>query len=158
VPSLSEAFYTGITGRSSIVGNPDLEPEKSLNIDAGLKIHHKNIFLGAYLFQYSIRDMIEKFPLSDTAYTYENIERGRIRGLELEFQFQPTKKLEIFGNGFYYRGISTASGITSMMFPAPSCSWERNTGSAASGVKWTGWHRRPSPTRGRRKPAFPPTR
>jgi outer membrane receptor protein involved in Fe transport len=110
VPSLSEAFYTGITGRSSIVGNPDLEPEKSLNIDAGLKIHHKSIFLGAYLFQYSIRDMIEKFPLSDTSYTYENIERGRIRGLELEFQFQPSKKLEIFGNGFYYRGISTASG------------------------------------------------
>ena len=32
LPSLSEAFYTGITGRSSIVGNPDLEPEKSLNL------------------------------------------------------------------------------------------------------------------------------
>jgi len=109
LPSLSEAFYTGITGRSSIVGNPDLQPEKSLNLDAGLKIHRKNIFLGAYFFQYSVRDMIEKFPLNDTSYTYDNIEQGRIRGLELEFQFYPLKKLEIFGNAFYYQGRSTIS-------------------------------------------------
>ena len=109
LPSLSEAFYTGVTGRSSIVGNPGLKPEKSLNLDAGLKIHRKNFFLGAYLFQYAIRDMIEKFPLSDTSYTYDNIERGRIRGAELEFQFHPLQQLEIFGNAFYYQGISTAS-------------------------------------------------
>jgi len=109
LPSLSEAFYTGITGRTSIVGNPGLKPEKSLNLDAGVKIHRKDLFLGAYLFQTAIRDMIEKFPLSDTAYTYDNIERGRIRGLELEFQFYPLKQLEIFGNAFYYRGTSTAS-------------------------------------------------
>ncbi|MFH2107688.1 MAG: TonB-dependent receptor [Chrysiogenia bacterium] len=108
-PSLSEAFYTGITGRSSIVGNPDLKPEKSLNLDAGLKIHYKNIFLGTYFFQYSVNDMIEKFQLSDTSYTYENIEQGRIRGLELEFQFYPLKKLELFGNAFYYVGRSTIS-------------------------------------------------
>jgi outer membrane receptor protein involved in Fe transport len=110
VPSLSEAFYTGITGRSSIVGNPGLEPEKSLNLDAGLKVHRKDFFLGAYLFQYSIRGMIEKFPLDDLAYTYSNIERGRIRGLELEFQLYPLRKLEIFGNAFAYHGVSTASG------------------------------------------------
>ncbi len=108
-PSLSEAFYTGITGRSSIVGNPDLKPEKSLNLDAGLKIHCKNIFLGTYFFQYSVRNMIEKFQLSDTSYTYENIEQGLIRGLELEFQFYPLKKLELFGNAFYYNGRSTIS-------------------------------------------------
>jgi outer membrane receptor protein involved in Fe transport len=110
MPSLSEAFYTGITGRSSIVGNPELKPESSLNLDAGLKIHGKRMFAGFYLFQYSIRDMIEKFPLSDTSYTYNNIERGRIRGLEFEFQLQLLKNLELFGNVFYYRGLSTVSG------------------------------------------------
>jgi iron complex outermembrane receptor protein len=110
MPSLSEAFYTGITGRSSIVGNPGLDPEKSFNLDAGFKLHGQNLFVAAYLFQYSIRGMIEKFPLSAAAYTYANIERGRIRGLELEFQYCLLKKLEIFGNGFYYRGISTAGG------------------------------------------------
>ena len=110
LPSLSEAFYTGITGRSSIVGNPDLKPEKSVNLDAGLKIHHGNIFLGAYFFRYSVRDMIEKFPLSDSSYTYDNIERGRIHGLELEFQYYPLKKVEVFGNAFYYQGKSAFSG------------------------------------------------
>lgn len=109
MPSLSEAFYTGITGRSSIVGNPALKPENSLNLDAGVKIHRKNMFLGMYLFKCSIKDMIEKFPLSDTAYTYNNIEQGTIQGMEVEFQFYPIKNLEIFGNGFYYNGKSTAS-------------------------------------------------
>lgn len=110
MPSLSEAFYTGITGRSSIIGNPGLDPERSVNLDAGIKFHRRGCFLGAYLFQYSIRDMIEKFPLGNSAYTYENIERGRIRGLELEFQLQPLARLEFFGNAFAYRGVSTASG------------------------------------------------
>ncbi len=110
MPSLSEAFYTGITGRSSIVGNPDLQAEKSVNLDAGVKFHRENIFVGMYLFQCSILDMIEKFPLSDNSYTYDNIERGRIRGFELEFQLYPLKNLEIFGNGFIYQGLSTVSG------------------------------------------------
>jgi outer membrane receptor protein involved in Fe transport len=109
LPSLSEAYYTGITGRSSVVGRPNLAPERSLNLDVGLKVHGRNLFLGAYLFQCGIRDMIEKFPLSDTAYTYANIERGRIRGAEIEFQFRPLDKLELFANAFAYRGASTAS-------------------------------------------------
>lgn len=110
LPSLSEAFYSGITGRSSIVGNPDLKAERSLNLDAGIKFHRKNMFLGLYFFQCAIDAMIEKFPLNDTAYTYDNIERGRIHGLELEFQIYPLKTLEVFGNGFYYQGKSTVSG------------------------------------------------
>ncbi len=110
VPSLSEAYYTGISGRNSIVGNPDLRPEKSVNLDAGIRIRRKNGSAGLYIFQCSITDMIEKFPLSDTAYTYDNIERGRIRGLELEFQVYPLKNLELFGNGFYYRGWTAAGG------------------------------------------------
>ncbi|MBN2347073.1 MAG: TonB-dependent receptor [Candidatus Aminicenantes bacterium] len=110
LPSLSEAFYTGITGRSSIVGNPDLKPETSVNLDAGIRVHGARLFCGAYLFQYDIRDMIEKFPLGENAYTYENIERGRIRGLEAEFQFRPLEKIELFGSGLWYRGRSTAGG------------------------------------------------
>jgi outer membrane receptor protein involved in Fe transport len=109
MPSLSEAFYTGITGRNSIVGNAALNSESSLNLDAGMKIHRKNMFLGIYLFKCSIKDMIEKFPLSDTSYTYNNIEQGRIQGMEVEFQMYPIKNLELFGNGFYYHGKSTAS-------------------------------------------------
>lgn len=110
VPSLSEAYYTGLSGRNSIVGNPDLRPEKSVNLDSGIRIRRKNWNAGLYFFQCTIADMIEKFPLSDTAYTYDNIERGRIRGLELEFQVYPLKSLELFGNGFYYRGSAAAGG------------------------------------------------
>jgi len=110
MPSLSEAFYTGISGRSSLVGNPALEPESSLNLDAGLKFQRRKTFVGVYLFQCSIRNMIEKFPLAEASYTYGNIDRGTIRGLELEFQLNVAKKLELFGNAFTYRGLSAVSG------------------------------------------------
>ncbi len=123
MPSLSEAFYTGITGRSSIVGNPGLDPEKSFNLDAGMKVQRRDLFVAVYLFQYAIRGMIEKFPLPDSAYTYANIERGRIRGLELEFRFRPLKKLELFGNGFYYRSASSAGGASERRSRRPAASW-----------------------------------
>ena len=110
LPSLSESFYTGITGRSTIIANPALEAEKSLNLDAGVKFRRRDLFVGAYAFITSIRGMIEKFPVSDSAYTYGNIERGRLSGLELEFQYYPMKNLEIFGNGFYYRGRGATGG------------------------------------------------
>lgn len=111
LPSLSESFYTGITGRSTIVANPALEPEKSLNLDAGIKIQRRDFFVGVYAFRYAIRGMIEKFPLADSAYTYGNIERGCLSGLELEFQCFPLKKLEVFGNGFYYRGNGNGGAL-----------------------------------------------
>ena len=111
LPSLSESFYTGITGRSSIIANPALEPEKSLNLEAGIKIQRRDVFVGAYVFRYAIRGMIEKFPVADSAYTYGNIERGCLSGLELEFQCFPLKKLEIFGNGFYYHGSGNGGAL-----------------------------------------------
>ena len=55
--------------------------------------------------------MIEKFPVADSAYTYGNIERGCISGLEFEFQCFPLKKLEFFGNGFYYRGSGNGGAL-----------------------------------------------
>ena len=36
-PNLSERFFTGTTGRGQVIGNPDLEPEGSLNVDLGLR-------------------------------------------------------------------------------------------------------------------------
>jgi len=60
-PSISELFYSGLTGRGTVFGNPDLEPEKSLNFDIGLRYLNENFFGSIYGFSNSVRDMIQKY-------------------------------------------------------------------------------------------------
>ncbi|MEW6456685.1 MAG: TonB-dependent receptor [Acidobacteriota bacterium] len=106
LPDLSERFYTGITGRGFIIGNPDLKPEVSLNFDAGLKIIKKYLFSGFYVFNYKIDDLVERYRSKEKIYTYGNIESGQIRGFEFEFEYYPFSGWKIFTNFFTYYGKS----------------------------------------------------
>lgn len=118
-PSLSESFYTGITGRRYVVGNPNLEPERSLNIDTGMKISTKNCFIGLYLFAYQINHLIERYRDEYDIYTYGNINRGRILGGEVEVQYSPTKNVQLFSHYFYYKGRSDIDDESLNDIPAP---------------------------------------
>lgn len=119
LPSLSETYYTGITGRRFVIGNPQLEPESSFNMDAGIKLFSEKYFLGVYGFYYRINDLIERYRNQDDNYTYDNVDRGRISGGEIELQLFPVKNLELFGHFFYYRGRSTATGEPLNDIPSP---------------------------------------
>ncbi len=118
-PSLSESYYTGITGRKYVIGNPDLDPEKSLNIDTGIKLHSGNLFLGLYLFHNEIKDMIERYKSENGTYTYNNINSGRISGAETEFQWFPCPNLELFGHFNYYYGRSVDTEDPLNDIPSP---------------------------------------
>ena len=106
IPSLSELFYTGITGRGSIISQPDLKPETSLNLDAGIKFINKRLFAGFYSFYYEIDGLIERYLVSDKIFTYGNIDRGGISGFEVELEFYPISGWKIFGNFFSFKGKS----------------------------------------------------
>jgi len=97
-PDLNELFYSGITGRGYIIANPDLIPESSLNFDTGLKFIERRVFVGLYGFSYEIKDMIERYLVAERTYTYANIEKGRIQGLELEWEYFPWSGFSLFGN------------------------------------------------------------
>lgn len=98
-PSVSELFYTGLTGRGTVFGNPDLTPEKSLNLDIGFRYLHEKFFASLYGFSNSIGDMIQKFGgIEEEEYFYRNLTSGRIYGLEGEFYFPLMKNVEIFIN------------------------------------------------------------
>jgi len=105
-PGLSELFYTGITGRGFIISQPNLSPETSFNLDVGLKIIEKRFFGGIYAFYNVIDDMIERFLLEESIYTYGNINRGEIKGIELELEYHPIPGWVIFGNVFSFQGKS----------------------------------------------------
>ena len=106
--SLNEMFYTGITGRGFINANPDLSPETSFNLDAGLKLIFKRFFAGIYSFYYDIDDLIERYRIDpdERIYTYGNVNRGQVSGYELEIEYYPFPGWKIFGNFFSFRGKS----------------------------------------------------
>ncbi len=112
VPSLNELFYSGITGRGSIVAQPGLVPESSFNLDGGVKFIFKRLFTGFYMFFYEIDDLIERYMLDpvERVRTYGNIEQGRITGYELEVEYYPVPKWKLFGNFYSFHGESTLTG------------------------------------------------
>jgi outer membrane receptor protein involved in Fe transport len=110
LPSLSERFYTGISGRGFIIGQPGLRPETSLNLDGGLKLLGRRFFAGLYAFRYDISGMIERYRISPTTYTYGNITKGRIQGWEVEAECFVVQGWKIFGNLTAIRGRSLETG------------------------------------------------
>ncbi|MGD9344532.1 MAG: TonB-dependent receptor [Candidatus Aminicenantes bacterium] len=98
-PAVSELFYTGLTGRGTVFGNPDLKPEQSLNFDVGFRYLHERFYASLYGFNNSVSEMIQKYGgTEDEEYFYGNLTRGRIYGLEGEFYVTFTKYLELFVN------------------------------------------------------------
>jgi outer membrane receptor protein involved in Fe transport len=108
--SINERYYTGISGRGFIIGQPGLRPESSFNLDGGLKVPGRRFFFGLYAFRYVIDDMIERYRLDATTYTYGNIERGLLRGLEFEAEAFVLPGWKVFGNFALIRGRSLETG------------------------------------------------
>ena len=101
-PTISELFYTGLTGRGTIFGNSDLKPEKSVNLDLGLRYLHGKYYASIYAFSNSISNLIQKYsPSTEEEYYYRNLSQGRISGIEGEFCFWFIKNWE-FSINFHH--------------------------------------------------------
>jgi iron complex outermembrane receptor protein len=87
-PSLSERFFSGVTGRGEVVGNPNLDPERSLSLDAGLHWYGKSLYLSGYIFHNDISDYIERVEVEPDLLTFVNLTSGTIQGVELEGFYQ----------------------------------------------------------------------
>ncbi len=82
-PSLSERFFSGSTGRGSVVASADLEPERSLSGDLGLRYFGKRLFVEAFAFHNEIDDYIEQVVAGDVE-TFVNLTAGTIAGFDLD--------------------------------------------------------------------------
>lgn len=83
-PNLSERFFSGTTGRGGVIGNPDLDPERSINVDVGVRYFGTRTFVQATIFRQEIDDYIERIEIEEDLLTYVNLISGTIEGLELE--------------------------------------------------------------------------
>jgi outer membrane receptor protein involved in Fe transport len=84
-PTLSDRYFRGPSGRGFIVGNPDLDPETSLQYDASLRWAVGGGSVAVYGYLYEIENLIERYrPVND--FFFRNRGEAEIRGFELELQ------------------------------------------------------------------------
>jgi outer membrane receptor protein involved in Fe transport len=84
-PTLSDRYFRGPSGRGFIIGNPDLEPETSLQYDTSVRWTVGQGSVAVYGYLYEISDLIERYrPASD--FFFRNRGKAEIRGFELEVQ------------------------------------------------------------------------
>lgn len=106
VPIFLELF--GESG--SIVGNPNLRPERADNLEAGAEADIKNrdipLTLSIVVFKKDVRDMILLVPNSQFSLRPENIDAADIRGVEMAARFFLLKRLRFFGNYTYQRALN----------------------------------------------------
>lgn len=85
-PTISDRFYRGPTGRGFITGNPDLEPETSLQFDLGARFTAGRVRVALYGYHYRITNLVERYSTATDFFFFRNRGHADIRGLELEAQ------------------------------------------------------------------------
>ncbi len=85
-PTISDRFYRGPTGRGFITGNPDLDPETSLQFDLGMRYTREGFRMALYGYHYEITDLVERYSTATDFFFFRNRGEAEIRGLEFEAQ------------------------------------------------------------------------
>ena len=84
-PLLSDRYFRGPSGRGFITGNPELDPERSLQYDASVRWNRGRSAVALYGYLYKIEDLIERFrPERD--FFFRNRGEAEVKGIELESQ------------------------------------------------------------------------
>lgn len=103
-PNFSELFGD----RGGVIGNPDLEPEESVNADIGLAYSRQRthlaglplsgLFLEAVYFHRTVDDIILMVQTSQRTARATNIDSARLQGLELTWGLGLGEHLRLTGN------------------------------------------------------------
>jgi iron complex outermembrane receptor protein len=83
-PRLSDLYFRGPTGRGFITGNPDLEPEESVQTDVAVRYTGSSFSVAAYAYRYEITNLIERFQTDPDFFFFRNRGRARLSGFEVE--------------------------------------------------------------------------
>jgi len=83
-PTISDRYFRGPSGRGFITGNPDLDPETSLQFDFAARYARGRTQVAVYAYHYRIDDLIERYSTEPDFFFFRNRGRARVRGIELE--------------------------------------------------------------------------
>ncbi len=82
-PTLSDRFFRGTTARGLITGNPELDPETSLQFDGSLRWTGRRATAALFAYAYEIENLVERFR-AGTDFFFRNRGEADVRGIELE--------------------------------------------------------------------------
>ena len=85
-PTLSDRYYSGLTARGLVYGNPDLLPERALQTDLALRFDRGVVHGGLYAFRYRITDLVERYENGEELYFFRNRGEAHLSGVEFEVQ------------------------------------------------------------------------
>ncbi|MFP5288401.1 MAG: TonB-dependent receptor, partial [Thermoanaerobaculia bacterium] len=85
-PTLSDRFFRGPTGRGFVTGNPDLDPETSVQYDGSVRWAIGRGSVAAFGYLYEIDDLIERYSDNGADFFFRNRGEAEIRGFEIEAQ------------------------------------------------------------------------
>ena len=105
-PTLSDRYFRGPSGRGFITGNPDLEPESSLQFDVAARYALGRAQLAGYFYHYRIDDLIERYQTEPDFFFFRNRGRARLRGFELEARAEAGGGFSIEGGINIGRGVA----------------------------------------------------
>jgi iron complex outermembrane receptor protein len=94
LPSLSERYFSGTTGRGQSQANPDLEPERAWSWDAAVRWRSERLSASLSAFHSQVSGFIERVAAGDGSTTFVNLTSGTLRGLELAGGLRITGNLE----------------------------------------------------------------
>lgn len=108
-PTLSDRYYRGPSGRGFVIGNPDLDPERSRQLDLALRWGRagRSVALSAY--RYRIEDLVERYR-EGADYRFRNRGEADLAGVELEAQAALGRGFELQTGLAWSEGEDAATG------------------------------------------------
>ena len=119
-PTLSDRYFRGPTGRGFITGNPDLEPERSTQLDVALRYVAARWRVAVYGYHYRIDGLVERYETDPDFFFFRNRGRARIRGVEAEVQATLPWRLGLELTGHRLSGKALDDGTPLDAVPVPT--------------------------------------
>lgn len=90
-PTLGQLYLeTTAGGRGVTIGNPNLKPESSITYEIGGRIDRGAVVLDGTLFYTDADDYISSQTVRPGVYQYQNVNKAKTWGVELEAEFETT--------------------------------------------------------------------
>lgn len=126
-PTLSDRYFRGPSGRGFVTGNPELDPESSLQWDLALRRSTTGSALALYAYRYEIEDLIERYRAGNDFF-FRNRGEAAIEGIEVEAQRALAPGWDLDAGAAWTRSRG-GDGAALDDAPAPY---------AFAGLRWTG--------------------
>ena len=90
-PNAQDLFFNGPASVGTVIGNPDLKPERGRSYDVGLRWGVGTVALSGNLFYSTFDNLINAVPVGPGTYKYTNVATARTWGGEAEgeWRFRP---------------------------------------------------------------------